>query len=199
MVTVCLSPIIYFLIRYLKFYFVATIGIMWSFGFNFNLTGLSSISIFYFSLGAWFSINGRIFTNDFISLRCLTCLYLALLILTTFLWYYEIEGYEFICNINIIIGLISVVSWVAYALNRNFIRTNKLLTSSSFFIYAYHAIVIALFIKLYVKLFSKNLSDSVLVIGYFIIPFIIVIIGVGLYAFLRKYFPSFTALITGGR
>ena len=198
-VAVCLSPIIYFLIKRLKFYFVLLAGLFWSLGFDFNITGLSSISIFYFSFGAWFSINGRIFTNDFSSLRWMAIVYLGLLVFNTSLWYCDARSYDFILKVNIIIGLISSVSWVSYGLTRNFIGTNKLLTSSSFFIYAYHATLILLSTKIYAKFFNTNLSDSVLVAGYFIIPFIIAFIGVGLYVFLHKYFPSFTALITGGR
>ena len=198
-VTVCLSPIICFFIRHLKFYFVAVAGMLWASGFDFNIAGLSSISIFFFSFGAWFSINSRIFTNDFSSFRWAATIYLGMLILNIFLRDYNLKYYNLISNVNVVIGLISVVSWVSHGLTHDFIRENKLLTNSSFFIYAYHAMIISLLLKCYVLFFRSSLNESILIVGYFIIPFIIAFIGVGLYVLLRKYFPSFTALITGGR
>ena len=172
---------------------------LWASGFDFNIAGLSSISIFYFSFGAWFSINSRIFTNDFSSFRWAATIYLGLLILNIFLRDYNLKYYNLISNVNVVIGLISVVSWVSHGLTHDFIRENKLLTNSSFFIYAYHAMIISLLLKCYVLFFRSSLNESILIVGYFIIPFIIAFIGVGLYVFLHKYFPSFTALITGGR
>ena len=198
-VTVCLSPIICFFIRRLKFYFIAVVGMLWASGFDFNITGLSSISIFFFSFGAWFSINSRIFTNDFSSFRWAATIYLVLLILNVFIRDYNLKYCNLISNINIVIGLISVVSWVSHGLTHDFIRVNKLLTNSSFFIYAYHTTIISLLLKCYVLFFRSSLNESILIVGYFIIPFIVAFIGVGLYVFLHKYFPSFTALITGGR
>lgn len=201
-VTVLLSPIIYFFIKRLKFHFVAVMGIIWLLGFDFNITGLSSVSIFFFSFGAWFSINSRIFTNDFSSLRYTAIIYLGLLAFNTLLYQYDELPcyYNITLKVNILIEIISVVSGVSYGLTRNFIRINKFLPLASFFIYAYHTTLILLLTTSYIRFFKAIiLRENILVIGYLIIPFIIAIIGVGLYVLLDKYFPSFTVLITGRR
>lgn len=48
------------------------------------------------------------------------------------------------------------------------------------------------------KLLSP-VSEWMMLVSYFLIPFFIVGIGVGIYALSRKFFPALTALVTGGR
>lgn len=199
-VVVLLSPLVYYFIKYIKIYGVILLGMLWTFGLWFDVVGFSITSFFFFSFGAWFSINKRDFTIDFNKYRSSsTIIYLILLIVNTIIWYNNIENLGFVHNIGILVGIVTVISWTAFGLEKNKIKPSTLLAGSSFFVYAYHGMPIALLIKVYMKLTAPFISEFTMIAGYLIIPFIIVSIGVGVYAILHKHLPRFTAFITGGR
>lgn len=199
-IVVLFTPLIYYYIKFTKIYGIILLGILWIFNIWFNVVSFSIISFFFFSFGAWFSINKRDFTIDFISLRwVLLFIYIVLLILNTLLWYNKITDYYFFNKIGTIVGMIVAIAWTAFGLKNNKIKSNAFLAGSSFFVYAYHGMPIALLIKFYMKITAPYINEWSMVFGYILIPFIIVSIGVGIYAILHKLFPSFTALITGGR
>lgn len=200
MIVVLFSPLIYSLIKYIKIYGIILLGILWSFDIWFDVTSFSITSFFFFSFGAWFSINRRDFTIDFSSLRWISILlYIGYISFNISLWYNEITEFYYIGNLNIIIGMIATISWSAYGIKNSMIKCNSFLAASSFFVYAYHCMPLALLSKIYMKYSVSYISEWTMVIGYILIPFIIAFIGVGIYAILHKFFPSFTALITGGR
>lgn len=200
LIVVLFTPLIYYFIKYIKIYGIILLGILWTLNIWGDVVGFSITSFFFFSFGAWFSINKRDFTIDFSSLRRGTTLtYIGLLILNTSLWYYKITDFYYVKNISIIIGMIAIISWVAFGLKNNKIQPNAFLASSSFFVFAYHGMPIALLIKIYMKFTAPYISEWTMIFGYILIPFIIAYTGVGIYAILHKYFPSFTSLITGGR
>lgn len=199
-VVVLLSPLVYYFIKYIKIYGMILLGILWTFGLWFDVVGFSITSFFFFALGGWFSINKRDFTIDFNKYRSSsTIIYLILLIVNTIIWYNNIESLGFVYNIGILVGIVTVISWTAFGLEKNKIKPNTFLAGSSFFVYAYHGMPIALLSKVYMKLTAPFISEFTMIAGYLIIPFIIVSIGVGIYAILHKYLPRFTAFITGGR
>lgn len=199
-IVVLFTPFIYNFIKYTKIYGIILLGLLWIFNIWFDVVSFSLTSFFFFSFGAWFSINKRDFTVDFSSLRWISVImYLGLLILNIILWFNDITKYFFLNNLGIIIGMIAIISWTAYEVNENRITPNFFLAASSFFVYAYHGMPIALLIKFYMKFTATFISEWTMVLGYILIPFIIAYIGVGIYAILHKFFPSFTALITGGR
>lgn len=199
MVVVLFSPILYFIIRHCNALSVFALGILWLFDIWFSVPGFSIVAVFFFSFGAWYSINKRNFIIDFRSMRrASTFIYLILVVLNTWLWHCQITDYYFIHNIGILIGLVAIFSWTAYGFESNRIHANAFLAKSSFFVYAYHGMLANLMVKYWVKSFSP-LGEWIMLIGYFLIPLSIVGIGVCVYALLHKLFPSFTVLITGGR
>lgn len=199
-IVVILSPIIYNFIKYTKIYGIVILGILWTFRLWFDIVSFSIVSFFFFSLGAWFSINRKDFTKVVSSLRWTsTTVYIALIVINTYLWYYKITNYSYLNNVGIIIGMITVISWTAFKLENNKIKPNAFLAASSFFIYAYHLMPIVLLIKVYMKVTNPYVSEFTMITGLLLIPFIIVSLGLGIYAVLHRYLPSFTALITGGR
>lgn len=193
------SPVIYYFIRYCKVLGVAVLGVLWTFGLWFDVPGISITAFFFFAFGAWFSINKRDFTGDFKQMLWPALfLYLILTVATTWLWYHKISDFLFIHQIGIVAGLVTAVSWTVYGIEKNRLHVSAFLAGSAFFVYAYHGMPIALIVKYWVKLFQP-VGEMPMVAGYFLIPLLIVGVGVGVYAILRSYFPSFTKLITGGR
>ena len=66
---------------------------------------------------------------------------------------------------TIVIGLIAVVVWTAHGIQTNNLKCSSLLAGSSFFIYAYHGIPIALLVKLWVKLMQPA-TEVTMILGY---------------------------------
>lgn len=199
-IIVILSPIVYNFIKYTKIYGITILGMLWIVDLWFDIVSFSIESFFFFSLGAWFSMNRKDFTKVVSSLRWTsTMAYIVLIVINTYLWYYKITSYNYLHNVGIIIGMITIISWTAFKVENKKIKPNTFLSASSFFVYAYHATPTALLIKFYMKVTTNYISEFTMIIGYLVIPFIIVSIGVGIYAILHRYLPSFTALITGGR
>lgn len=199
MVVIIFAPIVYYIVKYCKVLGVLALGALWLFNLWFAIPGLSIAAFFFFSFGAWFSINRRDFTIDFCPMRWpATLLYIALVVLDTWLWQCRVLDNDYIHKIGIVVGLIAVVSWTAYGIAKNRLPVSAFLAGSSFFVYAYHGMIIALVIKCWMKLLSP-ISEWMMLVSYFLIPILIVAIGVGIYALLRRYFPSLTALVTGGR
>ena len=199
MVVILFSPVVYYLIRYSKMLGLIVLSVLWIFDIWFEVPGISITAFFFFSFGAWFSINKRNFTADFRPLLLPSIvLYVIFLIANTLLWYNKVTGYEFLHHIGIIFGMVAVITLIASGIASGKLAVNPFLAGSSFFVYAYHGMPIALVVKYWIKLLQP-VSEVTMVTGYILIPIFMVCVGVGVYAVMRKYLPSFTGLITGGR
>ena len=199
MVVVLCSPIIYLFVRYFKLIGIITLGLFWCLGMSLHITGFSSAAFFFFSFGAWFAINQHNFISAFKPLRLpFTFLYTLIIIVATFLWYKQIEGLVFIRHMGIAIGLIMVVTWTAHAIQNNILKCNASLSQSSFFIYAFHSMPLAIVVKLWIK-FIQPTTELTMILGYILIPLFIVGLGFSIFIMMQKYLPRFTSIITGGR
>ena len=93
------------------------------------------------------------------------------------------------------------LSWGACALSasrRGLCRVSGFLAGSSFFVYAYHGMPLALAIKVVVRYLPPG--SELEVIGLYLGSACVVIgIGLALYGGMRRCVPSFLLLITGGR
>lgn len=95
-------------------------------------------------------------------------------------------------------SMVAVVTLVASGIATKKLGVSPFLAGSSFFVYAYHGMPETLVSKYWVKLLQPA-SEVTMLAGYLLVPIFIVCVGVGVYAVMRKYLPSFTSLITGGR
>ncbi len=198
MVVMLLSPLIYFLVKKLKQYVIILLGIRWICNYPvYDIAGFSNTALFFFSAGAYFSIYRKNFVNTMRPL--LSASIILYTILTAFILYNRDLNWIFYAKqINILIGIISAITLSAYFLKKEIWKTNSFLSDSSFFIYAYHGMVLAFIIKLSFKLIQPH-TDTMLLILYFLCPTIVICGGLLLYYLLKKYLPKTTALITGGR
>lgn len=196
MIVVLLSPVIYFLIKKLKHYAVAALGILWMFGWWINVTGFSSAAVFFFSFGAYFSIYGKNFVEamkPFLSISAVT--YTILTIAELCLRGYEWTSY--LHNANILVGIVLSVSLSAHFISKGTWKVCPFLAESSFFIYVYHGMITGRLTALFSKFLPP--SDMVLLFIYLFCPAITIGAGLLAYRCLKRYLPKTTAFVTGGR
>lgn len=198
MIMVLLSPVIYYMIKKFKIFAIILLAIVWLFSIG-NKCGIpenSFQSLFFFPLGAYLSVNK--YKIDFLSNKFLVCilLYLPFAIADTFTknLYYNV----YIHKIGIIVGIAMVLSVAATMVKKSYLRSSQFLSSSSFFIFAYHALFIGKFIK-FLEMIIKPESTLMSILLYLFMVVVTVGIGLLLYYCLNRYIPAVSNILTGGR
>lgn len=198
-IVILFAPLLHFYIRHFRAFGVLVLGLLWLFNLWFTVPGFKISAFFFFSFGAWLSINKRNFAADFLPLRWFSAfIYLAIVVLNTYLWHCKAIDNDYLHNAGIVAGLVAAVSWTAHGFTDNSLSTSAFLSKSSFFVYAYHGIPLAFMVKCWLKMCSP-LSECSVLACYFTVPVITIAVGLVAYWLLLRCFPSFTALITGGR
>jgi surface polysaccharide O-acyltransferase-like enzyme len=195
MVVVLLTPIIYLIVKKARAYGVWLLGILWFFGWWFSIPGLSITSIFFFTLGAWFSINKRDLAEDMSRVKRLSFVLYPLIVLVDLLTKsYECNAY--IHGVGILVGIVFCFNLVASMLKAKVIHVNKFLSSASFFVFAFHEPLLISLKKITFMIFKPN-TDIMVTILYFANVIVIVVLALMLYYLLRRFVPRFTKFIVG--
>lgn len=197
MVVMVLSPIIYAGVKWLRLAFVGIFGVLWVANLWWDITGLSVSAIFFFSAGAYMAI----YKVNFVSLSSrvfLIFLCLYLLLLSSALCCVGYPAYMPLKALTILAEMIGVVGIVSWCIRRGRWHVDNFLSESSFFIYAYHQIVLAVLVKVMVTSLAP-MNDMKLILIFLTAPVVIIGIGLGLYWLMRKTMPSVTKVLTGGR
>jgi len=233
LVITLLSPLIWLAIRKIQLPFLLITGIFWLFDGHFPALGLNSYNIpligplglshvvlFFFSLGAYFSINNKLFTEEFQRIRLLSYITYPLLVAATLFiignlglkntttnWFYDTFWLH---RLTVFTGVIFFINLIYDNVKKQEKTENNLtqqtagtlstfLASASFFVFAFHQEWLRLPAK---KIFIETLSPQTEIarlacyIGHFLFYIILSLLS---YALLKKLFPKFTNLITGGR
>ncbi|MND67534.1 Acyltransferase family protein [compost metagenome] len=197
MVVVLFSPLIYILIKKLRAYAVIMLGLLWIFNPFFYLPGLSIVSFFFFTAGAYFSIHKMNFVEVLKPmLRALAPLYI--LIVAMALYFVGTGWWSYLYCAGVIVGLVLAITVSAYFIDSGKWHLNPFLTNGSFFIYAYHRLPLVFVIKILFKWLHPR-SDGALLLLYLACPAIVILLGLLIYSLLRQWLPRFTAVISGGR
>lgn len=194
MVTILMSPIIYFILKKLHLYIVVILGLLWFTNSWPLITGINITALFFFSLGAYCSIFKIHFAK---CLKAHTRL-LGVTYLITIIPILIMQDTDFnpLRRLGILLGMSFTISLAARYISNGKWRTNKFLSESSFFIFAYHMLALRIVRSIINPSFS---TDIMITSQYLILSGFIVLAGLGVYYLLKKWMPKFTALITGGR
>jgi hypothetical protein len=200
MITVIITPLIYIYIRKVKITGIILLGLLWYFGklMGFNDHTAYTYTIFFFTSGAYFGINKRNLIIDMGRIKLFSFVSYPLIVIVDLLtkqYTYNI----FIHNAGILIGMVFWFNIAFILLKSKKVKANKFLSASSFFIFAIHAPLLLILVRKLTFTFFKPLTDMALTIMYFINGIMIILIALVLYYVLRRYFPKFTNIITGGR
>ena len=189
-----LSPLLYFLMKYLRYMFPILVFAIYFFDLIPKMPGIHSLAIFYFSLGSFFSF----YDIDFLSfIRKHIKIVIILLLLLIPIFYY-IENIKLYRIFELII--ISFIFYLAYYLViKKEWKINKELVSSAFFIFAFHRLISATLTRLSIPVVSFIPDDILLFSYYLLCVFITVVLSVCLYHLSRLFLPRLTSILNGGR
>lgn len=197
MVVVLFTPFIYWLTQKMHYSFSLLLGFLWFMGWWFDVVGFGIDALFFFSLGAYFSIANKSFVG-----RIKTCtLPLGLLFLALIVMSYCTSNYGwniYMYRACVLLGVVFAIAWVAAKIERRKWTENTFLSESSFFVFAYHLIAIPIVKRILFSVIPCT-TDLLAVALYFLWAALVVVLGLLLYWLSKKCFPKITAIVTGGR
>lgn len=150
----------------------------------------------YFILGAWLYIHGIDFVKYCKRIKWISLSGYLILVGVNM----TIVGtiHDIISSIHVFWGVVAITGFVGYIYeNRKLERSMLFLSGTTFFIYAFHQQPLLLLCKIWKKMCPN--SDIMDIMGYFILPFAIIIISIVLYVMLKRIAPRALAIMTGGR
>lgn len=197
---VIISPIIYFIVKKIKWAGIILLGVAWMTNFNLPIIGFRGFStdaLFFFCCGAWFSTrNYNIvwLTRDFKAILFLYPIWIIVDIFTQSLPYHT-----YIHRFGILLGIIFFFTLTSTLLRKQKIKPIPVLSAASFFIFAIHEPFLLSNLR---KLFFFQMlpqTDLFYCIGYIFTVICTTLISFAIYKILAKLTPKFLSLITGGR
>lgn len=206
MVMAVFSPIIYWLIKKTRQWFILTIGFIWFFSsiilpegsYFFIYTGMFVTATFFFSLGAFYSINKENIVLCFRKIKYSPIVYVPIAIADALTKGLEFNFY--IHKIGILIGVFAAIVVVSYLLESNRIKVNSSLANSSFFIFALHSLFIEDIGKFaFIMLHIPENNPYAMLTLYFSVPIFSILVCLILYLLLRRNARGVCNLLTGGR
>jgi surface polysaccharide O-acyltransferase-like enzyme len=106
---------------------------------------------------------------------------------------------EYFSKVGISAGLFAALYTTRYFVT--FDKVKKQLSwfaGTSFFIFAFHEPVMEIIQRLILEIWSPG-NDVERLLFYFMLPILVITIAIIAYTILNRFFPNFTAIITGGR
>lgn len=198
MVAVISSPLIYWFIKKFKLLFIIVLGLVWFFQtFNFlHFPEASYQSLFFFPLGAYFSIH----QIDFIGITLRANWSIPVYLFFSFAdLFCRNEIYRlYVHNIGILCGMLCFVFIVSTLLVHQKFKMSEFLCETSFFVFVSHGIIVTKIEKLLELVFVPQLPLVALLV-YFFIPFLTISMCIVLYCILKRVAPVSLRVMVGGR
>ncbi len=195
-----LSPAIYFCIRKLSIFYLLFILACWLFNFYFYY--FQAISICFFSLGAFVSLNPTIkfktSYTEYAWLLFFIWILLCVLVAVIRVFYGNPPVNFYVQCISIFVGMATF--WLMYDERMKGGNPSKKwlsIFSYSFFIYAFHEPVLTIIKKGLFYLSDKSNTSTFLI--FIISPCTTILLAISIGILLNKLVPALYRLITGGR
>lgn len=198
---VIISPLIYYFVGKTKLWGVAMLGLMWFTDYSIpyiGSRGFSSAALFFFSVGAWFSmraVNIVYLVKDLKVIMIVYPLWIVFDLVTRGSGIYGI----IIHKIGILLGIVFCFVVVALMLRKGHIKPVPFLSAASFFVFAtYDPWLLTPINKLLVR-YIQPTTDLGYCGVYAIQVVSTIAFAVLIYRILQKLTPTVLACITGGR
>lgn len=190
MILVVASPVLYWLLRRLKGWFVVATGLLW-------FVVDQQPGLFFFSWGAYMSLNskdmlqwfGRIKTPSLIAYPLISIACIAVKGVHP-------EWVHWIKQAGILAGLPFAYNLAALLLRRGICRENRTLAASSFFIYVAHGLCCQQITKVVLKVFSPE-SDVATTLCFLLSLTLCVGGLLGAFVAIRRWTPGLLRVVAG--
>ena len=199
-VVTVLTPLFYLLLKHTRHYGVLLLGLAYVSGIWPVIPGLSITAVFFFGLGAYFSIQGKNVVTECRRVRWFSYVLAVLLLLPT-IWF---DGTNTIVGqrlypFYIIAGVCAAFNLAADLLERKRTRVVPLLSHSTFFIYAIHTLLVLRVSGFLLSPLAGVDHPIVQTVVYLLKPLLCVCLCIGIFLFLRRFFPRVLGVLTGNR
>lgn len=197
-VVMLLAPLLYLLIKQTKGYILIFFVFCFISDIWFNVSGLSIMSVLFFSVGATMAIYRKDIILTVQRARMLSYIISPLLIIImVYMGARNTILGNWINPFYILAGVVALFNIAADISSKGFV-IDKRLTSCTMFIFVAHNFLILPYCKKFIK---NVLPDNTIcdMIGYISSPILCISICVILYQVMKKYIPNITAVIVGQR
>lgn len=200
-IVVIFTPIINVIIKYCKLYYIVSLGILWFMASILQWGRVIQLSnaFFFFSLGAYMSVNNKdmvaVFGKYF---KLSTIMFLILGVAFIIVLEYSPVCARIIKTTRILVGLLFAYNLAVYLLKKGYCKVNKFLASSSFFIYLSHAWVFERVRRLIFSAIDLN-SDFWIIIAYLLTVFVTISLLLLAYYCGKRFMPGIFKVMIGGR
>lgn len=202
-VLIVLTPVFYWIIKYVRWIAIAMLLILWLEFFNFSFVIFSNESVFFFSLGAYFAINKEGYLVKKLDHKFY---YIFIMLWALIVFFKTIIDADcpdptitLLHKVSVIFGLIGVWSVYDILLVKKESPNQTLLNLSyfSFFLYGFHEPILTIIKK--ALFYIAGASEVMSVVIYFLAPLMTIILSIVLGSLIKKVIPLFYGFITGGR
>ena len=200
-VMVFLSPIIYFVIKKINYFFLLVTLPFWILNQD-NLV-FTSEALLFFSIGSFLALeNAELLEKKTINSYLFLSIWIVILLLKTFSEFYFERGslpVVLLLKSSILVGIYAFWSWYDNLIKNNqnrFIRFNPIM-NFSFFLYVFHEPTLTIIKKVLFKVFGSFENKHLFI--YLLSPFATIFICVFVGITIKKVIPNFYNLITGNR
>lgn len=203
MVTILLSPIINFLLRTTKGWFLLFVGVLYVCGVGATSAGLNSGAILFFSLGSWFSIR-QTDAVEYANRHRGAIIVASGLLLVASTIFYAAPLAQQLHNAFYVVGIFVALIVGSCFAGGTRSKLYDLAIKSSFFIFAVHMLPIGRgdILTLCGNVAPKIIPYTTIVgsaVGYILAIVLIVVVSVLLYLLLEWLCPKLHRLLCGGR
>lgn len=199
-VVVTLTPIIYYMIKKAGIISVLILGIAYLTKLWPDIHGLTATTAFFFSMGAYVSINGHDVFAVFYKYR--KPIYVSWICLLIVNMYFAVGAYTdlrlYFSGLYVIAGVVSILNIAYWLVKYKGLHSRRLLVESCFFIYALHVFFLGDCRRMAEIVITDN-THFLVPFTYLVYPWIDIAFCILLYYLLHRFFPKTTRVLTGGR
>jgi len=192
-----LSPILYYIIKYVREVFLIAVAIWWMMT---NNNAFTPQTILFFSLGGYFSI------LDVNPLKVVIEKYRLFITLTFVFAFADIlvhVGFStpfnlMIHRMSLILNIPTLLLLADWMNKYGYTRATTFLSQAAFIVFCIHYPIVLIIRKISLIIFA-DVTDSLHISLYFVCVILTTILSIGFYGILNRYFPKIKTLLSGNR
>lgn len=191
-----LSPLVYYFVKYTKLYSLFILGVFYFTNFWFPVVSIRAL--FFFTLGAYFSIHGK---NMVVELRKgkQAWIILTVIVLILSMYFKGTDTFRYVFVLFNVAGCITAIIVASYLIESGRVSVHPFLSKTSFFIFATHHVYLLWNCQKLLHLMFTSDNALILTMKYILAPVICVAICLGLYYTAKKTVPNLLNILTGSR